>query len=623
TGQPDVFLGRLPAASIDDAGLLVEKIRNMEDPSRADYSAWRNRVLLVADDDRQGTELDNMGHHTASENVGAVIETKFPSAEISKLYLFEYEFDEVFEKPEATRALANAFNSGVACVNYFGHGSDILWADEHILAIDNLDNLRNKDRYPLVSSFSCSVGRFDKPDNDCLSSALVTLHGGGSIAGVSSTRLAYASSNERMAISFYEYLFTPPLGQSIGEAYMNAMIDNFTEQKAYCLLGDPSIKFYEPSHEIMLEIASKKTDTLQALETITVKGTVLDRSTGLLNGAFGTASDKAYVHLGLYNPSEDARRKDNMPEDVSYELPGTPLFSGTTPVTGGVFSQEILLPRRMTFNTPGAKMIAYAWHGEEAGTGHDDDFIFSGTVPTAIADSSGPRISIRPVYHDGTRNATATFADEIITSLPIDLEIELYDKSGIDVVGTGPDEGLTFEIPGEKPMQNINHKFQFEEGDYRTGVATISFEEDEIEPGAYELKIGARDLLGFSSNETFSFEIAPKEEFRLGHVFNYPNPVRAGETTRFFFYSSSPSRPWSENDGVFVTIKIYTLSGKLIKIIKNAYNGVEWNAADEFGRELSPNIYLYQISAEAPFIQNENEKSAIQKLVIHPPRRGH
>ncbi|MBD3343490.1 MAG: hypothetical protein GF401_00335 [Chitinivibrionales bacterium] len=622
-GRPDIFLGRLPASSPTQAFTLVEKIKDMEDLSRADYGAWRNRVLLAADDDRQGHGYDGMGHHTHSEDVSAVIENRFPSTEIRKLYLFEYEFDEVYEKPEAARALANAVNSGVACVNYFGHGSDILWADEHILATDNLDNFHNDRRYCLVTSFSCSVGRFDKPDNDCLSSALTTLPSAGAIVGIASTRLAYAKSNKRMAISFYEFLFTPPHGQSIGEAFRGAMDKHHTEQKAYCLLGDPSIKFYNPSNEVQLQIISEKQDTLQALETITVRGTIVNHSTNLHNAHFGTANDKAYVHLGLYNPPEKAKRKDKLPEDVDYTLPGTPLFSGKTPVVNGTFEQSILLPRRMTFNTPGARLIAYAWHGEEAGIGHDGTFIFKGTViDSIISDSAGPRISVRPVYHDINRNTSATFANEIIASLPVELQIELHDESGVDVVGSAPDEGLTIEIPGVKPKQNINHKFQFGEGDYRTGIASLSLEEGEVESGAYELRVGARDLLGNSTNETFTFKVAPEEEFHLGHVFNYPNPIRANETTRFYFYTSAASRPWRENDGVFVTIKIYTLSGKLIKIIRNARNGVEWNCTDEYGKPLGPNIYLYQITAESTNMHTDQEKSKVHKLVIHPPRRS-
>jgi hypothetical protein len=55
----------------------------------------------------------------------------------------------------------------------------------------------------------------------------------------------------------------------------------------------------------------------------------------------------------------------------------------------------------------------------------------------------------------------------VISLLPLKCEIELYDENGIDVTGTGPDEGLTMEIKGTLSRRNINHKFQFRDADFR------------------------------------------------------------------------------------------------------------------------------------------------------------
>ena len=115
---------------------------------------------------------------------------------MKKVYLYEYEWDNAWEKPEASRAIINEINNGVGVVNYFGHGSDNLWADEHILRNEDISSMYNSRRYPVVLSFSCSVGKFDIPGVECLSEAFVKAKNAGAVAAVSSTRLAYANSNE-------------------------------------------------------------------------------------------------------------------------------------------------------------------------------------------------------------------------------------------------------------------------------------------------------------------------------------------------------------------------------------------------------------------------------------------
>jgi len=61
---PDIFLGRIPCASLTEAQSVVDKIIDMEGPN-ADFSGWRNRILLVSDDDMQGNGPDYIQHYLA------------------------------------------------------------------------------------------------------------------------------------------------------------------------------------------------------------------------------------------------------------------------------------------------------------------------------------------------------------------------------------------------------------------------------------------------------------------------------------------------------------------------------------------------------------------------------
>jgi hypothetical protein len=99
-------------------------------------------------------------------------------------------------------------------------------------------------------------------------------------------------------------------------------------------------------------------------------------------------------------------------------------------------------------------------------------------------------------------------------------------------------------------------------------------------------------------------------------VFNYPNPMRLGDVTRFYF-DLSRSTVQQNTDEVRVMIRLFTLSGRLIRVFENAKRGQEFDGRDAFGNLLSPGVYLYQISAAD---QQKVVKGKIEKLAVNPPR---
>jgi hypothetical protein len=643
---PDMFLGRMPCRTEEEAVQMVNKVILMEDPALAKIDGWRNRILLVTDDDKQGLSPDPLrtAHLESSERVDSLVASLSPALDIRKVYLFDYPWNAQLEKPEAAQALVNTINNGVSIVNYFGHGSDNVWADEHILMPENLGNLDNDSMYPLINSFSCSVGRFDKPGSKrSLSEYLVLAPKGGAIGTVSSTREAYASDNEKLAMNFYACIFdtvdsTAP--HSFGQALVQAKIiglDN--NQKVYNYLGDPSISFMRPGRKIGLTIAGDDgavLDTIKALQQVTIKGVVGPRGVRLVSGpdasygADADASQRVNVQVSLFNPTYLATRKDNgtASANVQYRAPGSPLFTGTTQVKNGAFSQRFLIPKNVAFDKPGARLTAFAWRGSDVAIGWKNDILFHGYSQNAVSDTSGPVISMRPVYKSTMRNATPTeaslaqgaaFTDKISAACPFTLEIAVFDSNGVDAVSTGPDEGLTCEITGPRNMNrySLNQKSQLIQGDYRWRNAPVNFETNEEWPqGLYKLTISAQDLLGNVSHRTVNLEIAGAQDLELYHVFNYPNPMRLGSTCRFYF-DLSRATVQDQTEEVRVMIRLYTMSGRLLRVFENVKRGQVFDGRDNFGNYLSPGVYLYQISATD---RQKVVKSKIEKLAINPPR---
>jgi Peptidase family C25. len=626
SSTPDIFIGRLPCTTVPQATQMVDKIVDFEDPASADFAAWRDRVVLVNDDDMQGTSDDPLHdqHLRSSEFVGSLIVSHRPSVDLRKINLFEYPWNEVQQKPEARSALLNEINNGAAFVNYFGHGSNSLWADERVLDQDALANLHNDKRYPLISSFSCSVGHFDRPDIRSLSEAMVLAVSSGAIATISATREAFADANEDLANAFYGEMFdSTRSGTTFGQAYAAAKVTiHDANAQSYSLLGDPSIRPDNCVRSVALDIFDKtgaSIDTLKALQTITIRGSIRINNGSTIDANYGSASRPASIQLSMFNPSYTTSRKDNgADQTITYSMPGTPVFTGQTDVKNGTFEQAVHLPRKVTFNKAGASVIAFAWQGPDNGLGQKN-IVFSGS-DTGSADTVGPTIAIRQLFdqtgsasvNKATVNALTTGGIKAV--LPFSCEIDVFDPSGIDVVGTGPDEGLTIEIPGVLSKQNINQKFRFGEGDYKKGAAAMEFTDGMVRSGSYTMTISAQDLAGNVTRKDFVLEVSQGQDLAISQVFNYPNPMKMGGTTAFYFNVSKTS-------GITCTIKLYTLSGKLIRVFYGAHSGEIFDGRDQMGNLLGPRVYLYQVIAEDNSqAQQTIVKSGIQKLAVHPPR---
>ena len=99
----------------------------------------------------------------------------------------------------------------------------------------------------------------------------------------------------------------------------------------------------------------------------------------------------------------------------------------------------------------------------------------------------------------------------------------------------------------------------------------------------------------YQTLQKYDADFAPEETpFRIWNVHNYPNPLKR-ETT--FTYQLSL-------DSDEATITIYTTSGRVVQVLKDAsgnegYNEVMWDARDADGVLLANGVYFYRIRAVA------------------------
>jgi hypothetical protein len=174
---------------------------------REDAAAWQHQALFLADNDEAGFAAE------ANAFAGAL------PAHTSRVIAIDG------DGSQARANLLRAFADGVGLVGYFGHGSMNLWAKEKILSVDDIPNLANRDRLPIVFTVTCLSGFFAHPQKTSLGEALLRAPGGGAVAAL--VPASAAPLPEESVLS-----------RQLARAWTEAEGDRTTPDKNHATLGD-------------------------------------------------------------------------------------------------------------------------------------------------------------------------------------------------------------------------------------------------------------------------------------------------------------------------------------------------------------------------------------------------
>ncbi len=228
-GAPEVALGRLPARAATELETMIDKIIAVEsgDPW------WKHSTLWVADIPDKGGEF--------SEDLTFLIDGLGPRFSAYRIDL------EIAGLDMGRQLLADRINTGASLLGFLGHGGLDRLANHGILTTDDVANLHNEDRLPVVVALTCNVGRFDIPTYDTLAEALLLRHGGGATAVWSPSGFSMNEEAVRVGGLFNKVISTQP-GTRLGDAvrmalqkYMRSAAPDPTTPKIFVLLGDPAL----------------------------------------------------------------------------------------------------------------------------------------------------------------------------------------------------------------------------------------------------------------------------------------------------------------------------------------------------------------------------------------------
>ena len=594
----DLAVGRIAVKTAEEAQNVVDKIIFYEtDP---EYGFWRTVLTMVADDELVRGGVGNETFHVIDAD--NIAENYVPDyINVRKIYLMEYRGVRSasisgIRKPEAQLDLINQINEGTLILNYIGHGNPQQWAHEVVfMQSEDYPRVQNGKRLNFIVAATCDFGRFDMPNAQSFAEDLLNARNRGVIGLVTASRAVYASQNAAFNIQYYRQIFqdnlqTIPVGDALVLARM--FTNNIINDEKYTILGDPTLKLAIPDH--WARVSALIPDSLFALQKTTISGETRDA-----RNVFAAASGE--IQVVVFDDPKPTTYRTKAGSVVFYTLPGNLLFRGVGTIENGRFDLSFIVPKDITYGGQNARVSLYGFTDAWEAVGYTDEIPIS-LRSSIVFDEEGPTIEIqfegRENFVSGDpipQNATliATLSDSV---------------SGINVTG---EIGHKITLTLDNDIQNqidLTSKFiyfpnSFTSGELVTRLPTLT-------PGLHTAELKAWDNSNNSSKLTFDFVVTETSTLQITELMNYPNPFR--DQTAFTFFLNAEAE---------VEIKIYTLSGRLIRTLdgipgRPGYNQVTWDGRDALGEEVANGIYLYKIVARARLNGELHATEKIEKLAI-------
>jgi hypothetical protein len=607
-GSMDIYVGRLPAKSADEAATLVNKIIHYE-TSAATLGDWRMRAGYVADDEDGNTHLRDM------DEIATADEERHKLINQQKVYIDAFKQVSTPGEnryPEANKAINDNVFKGQLSLTYLGHGGPLGWAQERILTVPDIQSWTNLNNMPVMITATCSFAAYDDPSVVTPAEYALLNARGGAIGLLSTTRAVYTNSNKILTDGVHELMLgkvkglSPTLGYILAESKNKFQGDFFRiNSRKFTLLGDPSMPVALPKYQVVTTNINNKnaattSDTISALEKVTVKGFIADERGQVLTGFNGTIYPTVFDKKALLQTLSN----DSGSPKFSYNSYRSIIFKGAASVQNGQWTFSFWVPKNINYSFGYGRISYYAIDGTTDASGVYSNLIIGGTSHSVVQDDQGPRLDLY-------LNNESFVSGGVTNSNPV-LLMDIKDDYGINVTGNAVGQDITAVLDGNN--QNIyvlNEFYEAAKDDFSKG--RVKFPLSKLEKGNHFIVTKAWDIAGNSTEKRIDFTVSDISDNVLKHVYNYPNPF-----TKFTQFQFEHNLSGTELD---IQIDIYTITGKLIKSITQTkyssgfrVNDITWDGKDDYDSSLARGIYLYKVKIFAKEL-NITKESGFEKLV--------
>lgn len=596
-----IGVGRLPVINIKEASIVVDKIIQYEtSPKQGD---WKQKVSFLADDG------DNNIHLKESEAHASYLNRNHQGIKIEKLYLdrFEQETSNGFQaSPQAKSALEKTLEKGTLLLNYIGHGNGTTLAAEEIFTVAAIQNWTDQGQLALWITATCEFGRHDSPFSRSAAEELLIAENKGAIALLTTGRPVFSSVNFSLNEAFFQEVFRTEnkMPLDLGTIFKNTKNKslNGALNRNFSLLGDPSMRLAAPYYEVKLTAlksanSNNVLDTLSPLQKVAYEAEVVNPSTGSIVSNF----DGNY-RLVLHDKPSVTQTLGDESNATEYMEEKTVLFRGEGKVAAGKIKGSFMFPKNSATEVRKGRMLIYAiaenknW--EASGTNIPT---IRGAAADTLVDHQGPEIVVKP---GGKAEGPFQFS-----SSSIQLEVHIFDESGINISSDIPDKALSIQINNNSPVM-VNELFVSENNSYVSG--SLVFTTNGLIEGENSIIIRAWDNLGNGSVYEQEIKVKGSDRVQILSHKVYPNP--ASTEANFELHHNQTGK------NLILTLTIYEASGRILftrrdRLVKaDAHIGdLGWFFLRSQTKYPAKGTYIYKLTLQP---EDENSVAFASGLIV-------
>lgn len=605
-GRLDVGVGRFPVQTVEEAQLMVDKVKHYLSP--ASQGDWRTRVCFIGDDE------DGQLHQEQADYLSnGIVREYFPEFNSDKIYLDSYNQISTpagQRYPDVTKAINEQVEQGALIIDYVGHGNPRILAHEEILSTTDVRDWKNWDKLSVFVTASCEVGRFDDFERTSLGEWFIMNPEGGGIAAITTTRVVYAGENFELSKTIFRNALKNDLrlGDIIRIA-KNERSASGVNHRNFTLLGDPALKISVPENKIIigningeflpinntnsiLSTNSHKTEAIQYLPGDTITALSKAKIEGYVDDVDGNLLNKdGILYITIYDKTDTLKvvAHNNVNDSLTFNIQNKILYKGKASITQGYFAFEFVVPKDINYKFGKGKISLYAVLDSAEAIGYSENIIIGGNADDIESDYNGPEIEL-------FMNDTLFVNGGVTNENPIFIA-KLTDETGINTTGNGFGHNITATLDGNQ--DNIYMLNNYYEGDidkYNSGAVTYPF--TNLSSGYHYITFKSWDIHNNSAESSIEFYVYGSDSPIIENMYNTPNPFY-DETWFTFEHNQS-------FDAFNVTIKIYDIMGNIITELNqnNSTSGyaiepIHWDGTNSVGAKLPKGVYVYRTEITA------------------------
>lgn len=604
-------VGRIPVTDSQEAIQMAAKIEKYcENPT---YGSWRNRIMIIADDDDHGWHFDQAQQ----------VYNGMRSAGNGSNFVYDRLYLDIYPRvmtglgptyPQATERMMRNYNDGVILTDYIGHANTTSWGHEHLWDWPSITSMTNPNLTFMIAA-TCRFGQWDQESRTGAEYLMLNPEAG-VIGMMVATRTVVIDSNGLLNEATSKQFFARDekgLPRRLGDIYIagknQVKINNSLK---FAFMGDPAIRVPSAGLNVRVEnidgidvtAADFEMPEIGALSTVKVEGTVTSDNGELAGGFNGT------VNLQLY----DAERvittlgQGDSGQVRTYNDRDHLLAQTTATVTGGRWSAVLRVPPEIQGNYSPAMIAGYAWSekGEEANGTCESLYIYGYNGDSD--DSEGP------VIENFYANNPALGDGATVNSNPV-IFADLRDKSGINISQSGIGHSLTITIDGSEVRSDVSGYFAQDPADADLGHLVYPL--TGVKPGRHTLTLTAWDNANNVSKADLEINVGAAVDPAILDI----TALFDNETAGVDFVITT-DRP---NTSLSCTLGIYDLSGRRIwsydQTLSSDLQSVistRWDLCDTAGTRVPRGIYIYRATVETP---EGTYSSKSKKIAVGAPTR--